>query len=571
MVEGEQQQGRLSFPDFLWLLRDVDTLPTGADGSQLSPTQLVEKMLKTSKLSGGSFILQYFPSFHCLTIPPPSTDPAILSEITSCLDKLSPQFNKGVDAAIEHILNTVRVKVGYDSSMKCDGRMLACLLEQHFTLIKNSESEIPNLQVSWQMAVELRIKRIADSLVSEYVRDMRAEMKARLPMRPGLNGETGETLMNIHLQVIAKKRLELQESISPYRSQSSSDKLSVMECELIAYFDRSVAEFNSQRKVIGGRLFDFIQDNMKSSEEFCTSLYNKKYDAMVQVKLRNSLSTQIPTTIDQELSEFCDAYFKEASGPSIYQVFKRMRSFSSELESHLKLIPGPVQELMVVGVDADRVKVQWTPPEINPMAVELYQVLIKSKRKDWEVVASLTRKSCSALVVGLRSSSWYCLSVRAKNTQYLGNKVQFVRVRTLLSKSIQKTVQASSIVASPVVYPCMVAYAASGHISKGIMTKSPLDVIGGGLMLTLLPATAVIGVTPIAGQLASNDQYNKVIGDQLGDLSEDDTEVLQWNGGANSVADDDSQECDQASALEQLQDLDESIGKTDDNFGELTS
>ena len=158
MVEGDQQQGRLSFPDFLWLLRDVDTLPTSADGSQLSPTQFVKKMLKKNKLS---FILQYFPSFHCLTIPPPSTDPAILSEITSCLDKLSPQFNKGVDAAIEHILNTVRVKVGYDSTMKVDGQMLACLLEQHFTLINRPESEIPKLQVSWQMAVELRIKRIA--------------------------------------------------------------------------------------------------------------------------------------------------------------------------------------------------------------------------------------------------------------------------------------------------------------------------------------------------------------------------------------------------------------------------
>lgn len=254
-----------------------------------------------------------------------------------------------------------------------------------------------------------------------------------------------------------------------------------------------------------------------------------------------------------------------------------MRSFSSELESYLKLIPGPVQELVVVGIDADRVKLRWTPPVINQTAVKLYQVLIKSKGKDWEVVAS--RKSCSALVIGIRSSKWYCLSVSAKSARYLGNKVQFVRARTLLSKSIQKTLQASAIVASPVVYPCTVTYAATGQISKGIMTKSALDVIGGGLMLTLVPVTAVIGITPIAGQLASNDQYRKVIGDQLGDLLEDDTEVLQWKGGANSCAvtvpdeDADSEVGNaenESSADGQLQDLDDSSDEIDDNLGELT-
>ena len=444
MVEGDQQQGRLSFPDFLWLLRDVDTLPTGADGSQLSPTQFVNKMLKTSKLSGGSFILQYFPSFHCLTIPPPSTDPAILSEITSCPDKLSPQFNKGVDAAIEHILNTVRVKVGYDSTMKVDGQMLACLLEQHFTLINGPESGIPNLQVSWQMAVELRIKRIADSLVSEYVRDMRAEMKARLPMRSGLNGETGETLMNIHLQVFAKKRLELQEAILPYRSQSSSDKLSVMECELITYFDRSVAELSSQHEVIGGRLLEFIRDNMKSSQEFCTSLYKKKYEKMVQVKLQNALSEQVPTSIDEELQDFFKEYHEEALGPAKESVYERLRAESKKLESELKRIPGPVMNLRFVGITGDRVKIKWESPTDNPKAAKQYIVHIKSKRKDYETL--VLRKRRSALITGLHTNTWYDLSVLARNQKYTGNRYSHLHFKTQFSNAEKETILAASIV-----------------------------------------------------------------------------------------------------------------------------
>ena len=430
MVEGDQQQGRLSFPDFLWLLRDVDTLPTSADGNKLSPTQFVKKMLKTNKLN---FILQYFPSFHCLTIPPPSADPAVLSEITSCLDKLSPQFNKGVDAAIEHILNTVRVKVGYDSSMKVDGQMLACLLEQHFTLINRPESEIPKLQVSWQMAVELKMRKIADSLVSEYVQDIRAEMKARLPLRSGLNGETGETLMNIHLQIIAKKRLELQESFSPYRSHSSSDKLSVMECELIAYFDRSVAELGAKGEVTGGPLFDFIQGNIKYSEEFCTSLYKTKYEKMVQVKLQNALSEQMPTSIDEELQDLFKEYHEEALGPAKESVYERLRAESAELESELLLIPGPVTNMRFVGISDDRVKIRWECPTVNPQAAKQYNVRIKSKGKDWETLS--IRKGLSALVTGLHTNTWYVLSVLACNQKYTGKEYSYFQFKTQLSNA----------------------------------------------------------------------------------------------------------------------------------------
>lgn len=232
--------------------------------------------------------------------------------------------------------------------------------------------------------------------------------------------------------------------------------------------------------------------------------------------LQNVLSHQMPTTIDQELKAFHNAYFKEALGHAVYGVYRKMRSESSKLESDLKLIPGPVEELEVVGADADRVKIRWKTPVINSSSVEFYEVLIKTKSKNWELIS--TRKGFSALVVGLQSSTWYCLSVRAKSNKYNGNEVQFVRVRTLLSKSVQRTIHASAVVSSPIVYPCMVAYAASGIISKAVQEKSPLGVIAGGFMLTMLPVTAVIGMTPIAGALASSHQYKNEISDRLGDL-----------------------------------------------------
>lgn len=572
MEQDTQEQNRANLPDFLWLLRDVDSIPASEDGQKLSPTDFMQQILRRNKSCKD--ILQYFRSHHCLYLPPPSSDSMVLSDITSNLENLSVQFNQVLEEAVKHVLCKVKVKIGCSGSIKCDGSMLACLIEQHFMLINKQDSGIPTFQVSWLMAVEVRFRRIAESIVNEYDVDMRGQLKGKLPIREGLSGETGETLLNNHLQVFAKKRLKFQEEIALLQSQSFHEKLGYLELSLIEDFDYDIADLDrsvNPNRVTGGRLFKFIQENIKSSEDFCSLLYNEKYSKIVGIKLQNHLSTQMPGTIDQELSVFCSEYFDGAVGPAIDSVYRLLRAKCSELESDLKLIPGPVEELEVVGVDADRVKLRWKPPEINLSSVVEYEILIKSKGKDWEVIS--TRKGCSVLVIGLQCSKWYCLSVRAKSKKYKGNKVQFVRVRTLMSKTMQNTVHASAVVASPIVYPCMVAYAASGHISRGIQTKSPVDVLMGGLMLSMVPATAIIGLTPVAGQLASSDTYKKEIGDRLGDLSETDTEVLQWNASScpstescgeselnvdvPSETDCDS-DCDFITCLDSLQDLEES-------------
>lgn len=526
MVEGEANDQNI--PDFLWLLRDVDSIPTNSSGNALSPADFLKQVLQKNKsCSACSTLLQYFPSLHCLTIPPPSTDAAILSEITSNLENLSVKFNESLNDAIQYMLEHIRIKlIGYDSSLTCNGRMLACLIEQHFKFINESGSTIPTFQMSWLMAIELRLRRLSESLVCEYDREMKVKLEGRFPMTEGQHGETGVTLMNTHLEVFAKKRLQLQKEIVSLLSHSFNEKLSSLEISLIAAFDDSIAEFDRANKVISGQLFHFIQDNIKSSEEFCCRLYIDKYNQIVHIKLQNSLLTQMPATIDEELHLFEKQYFDEAIGPAVYYTYEQMRAESLEVEANLKLIPGPVEELNVVGVDADRVKLRWKSPEINASAVELYDILIKSKGKEWEVVA--TRKGCSVLVTGLQCSTWYCLSARARSSRFCGNKVQFVQVRTLMSKLVQNAIHAGAVGIPAVMYPCMVAYAATGYISRGIQSKSVLDVVGGGFMLTMLPATAVIGMIPVAGMFASSDTYQKEITDRLGDLSQSDTEVLQW-------------------------------------------
>ena len=433
---------RLALPDFLWLLRDVDTIPVAAADS---PTHYVRQILKKNKSCGLGSILEFFPSFHCLTVPPPSADNAILADITSNLDNLSVHFNSGVAIAVEHMLNTIRVKVGYGgSNMKCDGSMLACIIEQYFTIINQPDSVIPTFQASWLMALELKLRRVSESLVSEYDRDMRAELEGKLPLREGKDGERGETLMNIHLQVFARKRLQFQEAILSFLSQShyASTKLTDLESGLIAAFDRSITGYDCSMPVvcngnISGILLNFIQENIKFSQEFCTSLYHEKYREMVNVKLQNSLSTQIPVSIDEELCTLSAQYHDEARGPAAESVYQQLRSESSVLEAELLLIPGPVTKLNFGGIASNRVKLKWELPDINPQAAEKYIVCIRTKGKNWMVVGirRVVRRECSIIVTGLKPWKTYIFAVLAGNKKYMGMKFRCRLVQTKISRA----------------------------------------------------------------------------------------------------------------------------------------
>ena len=136
-----------------------------------------------------------FPSFRCLTLPPPSSDAKVLSEITNNLSSLSDEFNADLDSAVKHMLNTIRVKVFHDSSKTCDGSLLACLIEQHFKWMDHPDNDIPTIRKSWLMAVELKLKRKAETLADDYKKSMTERLTDKLPIE---EGGTGENLMNIY-------------------------------------------------------------------------------------------------------------------------------------------------------------------------------------------------------------------------------------------------------------------------------------------------------------------------------------------------------------------------------------
>ena len=514
-------ENKSHLPNFLWLLRDVDSIPVDAKGTRIPPTQFLRRTLKNMRSSlASSTLLHHFPSLHCIAIPPPSSDPEVLSEIMSNHNNLSPLFNESVEEASQYIIKNVETKRGYSSGV-LDGHVLACLIEQYFHLLSDTGHKIPTFQVSWFNAVELRLKKLATSLLDEYDEEMKEQLKGKYPMVDGQRGERGDTLINIHLQVFAKIRLKLQKEIFSF--QRSSDETTCIEKEIISRFDRDIVEYDKRNQVINGRLYKYICENHRASEEYCSSLYREKYENIVYTKLHNALHSQIPTDIDQELSTLSREYFENVSGPASSEVYSTLRAESSVLEADLRLIPGPIQSLVVIGLDSDRVKLRWTLPMINPSSVENYSIVIKSKGKDWEVISE--RKRCSVLVTGLESRKWYCLGVIAISRKFRGKCFSLIRFRTLFSSSAKKAIVIGGTIAAPIVYPAITVYLGMKLIKRGNPHQKAL----GGVALAIAPLQMIPGLSTFY-----SGRYCHLMVKTKGDVSDHDTDTLSYNREASS-------------------------------------
>ena len=272
---------------------------------------------------------------------------------------------------------------------------------------------------------------------------------------------------------------------------------------------------------------------MKSSEGYCSALYKKKYNELVRPKLENALHLQVPTSIEEELATFSAEYHKLAIGPATDYMFQHLRAQTAEREAELSLIPGPVQDLRVVGADSDRIKFRWEPPLVNAGAVEEYVVKIKFKGKDWEEVGTFEEKKRAALVTGLECSTWYCLMVLAKGSKYTGNQVAYIKARTGMSQAAHKALRTTAIIASPIVAPYSVAVLVreDWKNTEGALEHSGLVIAGvASIFLVLIPGL---------GHYQTHKEYETTFKSHyVEDIKSDGgTQVLWWDSANSSDGD----------------------------------
>ena len=96
-------------------------------------------------------ILTIFPKIECLHITSPGRG------ISNPKKSIYQDFFTCIDAAVKHILTNVKTKYGFNETTAINGPMLASLLE-HYVDALNAPNPIPNLEVSYWIAVDTTLK-----------------------------------------------------------------------------------------------------------------------------------------------------------------------------------------------------------------------------------------------------------------------------------------------------------------------------------------------------------------------------------------------------------------------------
>ena len=405
------------FPHFLWLLRDVSLTITNKEGEKITPTEFLHTRVLASE-SGertelGKSLCSLFPSLKCATLPIPSSKRDVIRKIVEQQDRLNPAFNAAVNELIQNILQQVAPKKAIDGVSSVNGSMLAALACGYVDAI-NTPGALPDLEQGWLAVIRLQLKEYSDKLVREYEREMEESLNGNLPMEE-------RNLMRIHLQTLDRKRRSLQEEnyrINPLNSSAEDVEplLNQLEQEIIKWSEP--ADYEEERKVVGGVVFQFVTRNFTESKKHCEELFtNLLMQSKVQDKCSRAIQTSEPLEISAEIEAITKDYHKRAVGPAARQVLEKGLSELNQLRDTLKMIPGRPHYVKVVGRGSDRIKLSWEPPEINPEAVEVYVVWKRAEDGAWEEVKRT--KKTKALIVGLKSSKDYEFRVIATNSLIL--------------------------------------------------------------------------------------------------------------------------------------------------------
>jgi hypothetical protein len=115
--------------------------------------------------------------------------------------------------------------------------------------------------------------------------------------------------------------------------------------------------------------------------------------------------------VDSDIQSITAEYHRKAVGPAASEVLESGLSGLRQFSDILKKIPGPPQNVKVIGRGSDRVKLSWDPPTRNPEAVEAYIIYKKPNGGEWEVAARTEKTK----VVVKKFESWtkYEISVLA--------------------------------------------------------------------------------------------------------------------------------------------------------------
>lgn len=369
--ENDLNELRCYFPDFLWLLRDVHLLPTDERGTQITPTDyLKSKVLVRSR---GFFesqadtiaraIIAFFPSIECRTLPPPSTSPEVMRDITNKADELSLDFNAKVNELVEYLKSVVKVKKGFTGGV-VNGPILAFLVKEYVCAI-NSPGAIPTISNAWEATTLLHQKEVMQELVLEYETDMNEEVSQAADGFP-LEEENVEeeqliTLMDLHKKVLSQKITKLIQMTSVFANPVEVEALVKQLEDEIAKYDHKLVSCNGQewrRNIVtGGVLYKFTTRNHQRSEEYCDALISRLYKP-IHEKIHGCDADYTFHILLSDLANMQSSYFTDAKGPAKWDVYERKRKETEQDKEKFTLLKDYEADIYKAADEAEKVNQQ---------------------------------------------------------------------------------------------------------------------------------------------------------------------------------------------------------------------
>ena len=395
------------YPQFMWLLRDVTLNMTDGSGQTLDPTTYLHtRVLKLGSddkhaRSGqvGREISSFFRSLECRTLPMPTINGKLLQDIFLQQENLNAKFNRGVAGVIDYLLQEVNPKRSIDGNT-VDGPAFTELVSA-FLGVVNIPDILPNFQQGWLAQIKVKCMEIVEELAEEYHTVMVDSVSGNLPLEDN-------DLIRIHKVAANKKRKILESKLH----ELDPLFLLISKEESVEVFELRLVEYDSSKAVIGGALHEFVAKNYLASKAQCEVLWSKLVcDVGIRRKFADAIRTSSPVDISLDVQKIEEDYMLRAVGPAKCEVLEKSSKEILRYSSILHRLPGEPYGLKIIGVACDMVKLSWSPPLINPEAVDTYHVQVCMEGSEWKTVKETSKTT--ALITGLLDLAKYKFGVSA--------------------------------------------------------------------------------------------------------------------------------------------------------------
>lgn len=328
-----------TFPPFLWLLRDVLLEIPLRNNKKVTPTEYLKKeVLGCDGSSDGErsmgadvrmALTKLFPDFECETLPPPSADKEVMKQISTNQDKLSTLFNKGVDEIIAKLKANVKPKKIFDKTgSACNGSTLAVLVKVVANVVNDPDS-IPALDNMWKLVVESRCRAVQEKLLAEYHTTVMARYDQvskgdPIDELPNLDNPSGVSILEIHAEVHTMIIEKLWSELAPLISSQVIDRtLDTVTKQLNKQMIQYQSEVDEGKQdvmtVVGGAIFDVIQENRKRSRKFCQQLFTELYNP-IRERIAVGHDGYTAVRMEADFANLLKEYDEKSVGPEKWQV-----------------------------------------------------------------------------------------------------------------------------------------------------------------------------------------------------------------------------------------------------------